>query len=152
MTPIDPRPAPFGFVALLTGALALVCAMVAVYAGPFAPQPTTGQALGSFAADFLSSASRGLRGDAPAAPAASALTIDDFLQIAVSAGGVLAMALAVIALARQEPRKLGAGALALGGLALAFQFVSWLVLLICGVVLLVSVIANIGAIFESIAG
>jgi hypothetical protein len=149
---IHPKSAPFAWAALLAGALALMGAMAAVYAGPFAPQPTAGESLGRFAGEFLAAAAAGFRGAPAAAPAATPMTIDDMLQLAVSAGGVLAMLLAIVALARREPRRLGAGALALGGMALAFQFVAWVVLLICGVVLLVSVIANIGSIFEALTG
>ncbi|MBV0913090.1 hypothetical protein [Anianabacter salinae] len=144
--------APLSVLALVIGALALLGAMIAVYAGPFAPQPKLGTALGEFTADFITATLRGLDGEAQPAAETRSLTIDTGIAVAVAVAGVVAVVLAVIALARHEPRRLSVGALALGGAALTFQFLAWLALLICGVVLLVTAINNAGAIFESFGG
>ena len=149
-TDLTRAPAACGGIAL--GALALAGAMIAIYAGPFAPQPKPGVVLGEFAADFVASAMRGFEGTAQPAPVAPARTIDDVIAIAVSAGSVLSIVLAIVAFARREPVRLGIGALALGGAAVTFQFVTWVALLICGVILMASVINNVGALFDGFSG
>ena len=144
--------APWAATAMGFGALALMGAMIAVYAGPFAPQPKPGTALGAFTADFINATLRGLKGEVQPDPAAPGVTLDDLVMMAVAAGGALAVVLSIVALARRESRHLAIGALALGTAALVFQFVVWLALLICGVILILAIIDNIGDIFASFSG
>ncbi len=144
--------APFGFTALGLGALSLLGAMVVIYAGPFSPQPSIGTALGEFTADYINSALRGLKGVAQPEAVARTFDIDRFLAIGVSAFGVLSVVLGLIGLARKEPAQIVICGLSVGIAALTFQFVAWLALLICGIILLVSIIGNIGSIFDVFSG
>lgn len=144
--------APFGLLTLILGALALLTAAVVIYAGPFGPQQEIGVSIGEIAGDIAKSAWREMRNLPHPEATAAPLSIDDYLQMAVAALGVLALVAGILAIVRHEPWRPVAGGLTLAGLALALQFVFWVVAVIVGVVLLVAIISNLGEILSAFGG
>ena len=138
----------WGVLALIAGAVALVLAMLVVFAGPFAPQPTVGTVIGDIAGDMVAAARRSVEGAAQPEPEALGWDIDRMLATLTPIIGVVAVVLAMIATLRHEARRLPAYGAALGGTAILFMFIWWAALLICGVVLLVSIIENFGSLAD----
>jgi hypothetical protein len=142
----------WGLLAFVTGAVALVLAMVVIFAGPFAPQPTVGTTIGEIAGDMLAAARRSVEGAPPPAPQPRGWDIDRVLVTITPILGVAAVVLAMVAVLRHERRHLPSYAAALGISAIVFQFFWWVALLICGVVLLVAIIENLGGFVEGFGG
>lgn len=134
--------------AITLAALALVAAMAAVYAGPFAPAQPTGVTLGEIAGDIRASALRALRGEAQPAPIAQPWDIDRILAVAIAATAVAALVSAVIGFIRHENRRavFAGAALAIG--AVSFQFLTWFVLIVIGALLIMGIMAMVGSVFE----
>lgn len=140
----------YSVAALVLAALALVGAMVSIYAGPFAPHQTVGVTLGDLTGDVIRSTMRNLKGEAQPAAVARAMTMDDWIGIGVAVLGVLAIVLAIIGLARHESRRLAIGAMGLGIGAVAFQFFTWLALAIIGLLIIMAVMSVVGDFFGGI--
>ncbi|PWK62202.1 hypothetical protein [Roseicyclus mahoneyensis] len=152
-TVVSPAQTPiWGWLAILTGAVALVLAMLVIFAGPFAPQPSTGTVIGQIAGDMIAAARGSLDGSAQPAPVPRGWDVDRVLATLTPILGVLALCLAVMAAIRREPWRLSSYGAALGGAAIVIQFVWWIALLICGVVLLVAIIENLGGFAEGFGG
>lgn len=133
-----------GLLGFGAGAIALIIVLVQFSAGPFAPQPDIATSVGEIAAEIRQSATRALSGEAAPPPAAAPWDIDRALSLTAAVLAGVAIILGLGALVRQETRAPAAGAIALGVGAAASQFVTWLVLVVLGVLLLVVIIQNIG--------
>lgn len=152
-TAATPQQGPFwGYLAILLGAAALVMAMLVIFAGPFAPQQTVGVTIGEIAGDIVSAARRSVQGIEQPPPDPRGWDIDRVLMILTPLLGVIAVVLAVLAAVRREPWRLATYGAALGGAAITVQFIWWVALLICGIVLLVSIIENLGGILDGFGG
>ncbi len=139
------RPAKFGLAGFFLGAISLVILVIqmsAIFEEP--PAKSAGTVIGEIAADIRLSASRALSGEP--APVAPPPPPSYALMITIAALGMAgaAMALGGIALFRHEPTRLPTLAIGFGASAIVMHFVFWLALMICGIVLLVSIINNIG--------
>jgi hypothetical protein len=139
----------WGHVALGTGALALSLAVLHVFGGPFAPQPSVGTTVGEIAGEMRAAALRAVNGEPQPAPVPRGWDIDRVLMLAAPLVGVLAIVLSMIAVLRGERYRLASYGATLGAGAIAFQFVWWIALLFAGVMLLVAIIENIGDILGS---
>jgi hypothetical protein len=136
----------WGHAAMGAGALALALAMLTVFGGPFAPQPSVGTTIGEIAGEMRAAALRAVNGEPQPAPVSRGWDIDRVLIVAAPLIGVLAVVLSMIAALRGERYRLAGYGAALGVGAIVFQFVWWIALLIAGMILLVSVIENIDGI------
>lgn len=139
----------WGHVALGAGALALLLAMLNIFAGPFAPQPSVGAAIGEIAGEMRAAALRAATGAPQPAPEPRGWDIDRVLMLAAPLVGVVAIVLSMIAALRGEQYRLAGYGATLGAGAIVFQFVWWIALLIAGVILLVAIVENIGDILGS---
>lgn len=152
----DERRPVLGWCGFAAGAGALILALVAFSAGPFAPQPTAGAVLGEFAVDLVQSATRSVAGGERPAPAAPTRTVDDYLGIAIAilAGGAVVLGLA--GLVRREPRDTAVSGVALGAIVVGFQLFTYTVGLIVGAIVIVGTIYalrdTLGDIFGGIFG
>ena len=143
LSPGSPRPT-LGWIGFLAGAAAFLLVLVQFYAGPFAPQQDVATSISEIAAEIRQSAMRAMAGEPQPAPVTAPWDIDRVLATAaaVLAGGAVILGLA--ALMRGELRRTASAAIGLGVAAVTFQFLTWLVLLIAGVILLSAIIYNIG--------
>ncbi len=146
------KSAAYGWSGFVTGAVALLMALVVFWAGPFAPQQSAGVSLGELAAEIGKSAMRSVAGLEQPKPAAQARDIDDYLKIAVAVLGGIAIILAATGLIRHERSRPAIAALTLGGGAILFQFFTWMVLAILGVILISALLQSFGDTFLSIFG
>lgn len=154
MSDIAPTPPVFrwGYLSVGAGALALALSMLVIFGGPFTPQPTVGTAIGDIAGDIVKSAWRTVRDVEQPPPVARGWDIDRVLMVAAPLVGVLAVLLSVVSAVLREPWRLPTYGATLGGAAIVFHFVWWIALLVCGVILLMSIIENIGSFFDGLGG
>lgn len=136
----SPPRATLGWLGFATGAVALILTLVVFWAGPFAPQQAASVTLGELAADIAKSAARSVAGQPQPGPAPVPRDIDDHLQVAVGVMAGLAIVLGVASFVRHECRRAAASGIALGGLAIAVQFLAWTIMMIVGGLVIASVI------------
>ena len=130
------------------GAAALLAIKLHVFAGPFAPQPTTGSALVELGVEVKDALMSRITGAAPPAPVPVVRTVDDWLWIGSIAAAVMGLFASRVAVAlRHAPRVAAAGVL-LSGAALASVWLWWLALMLLAMALL----ACIGDIVGEILG
>lgn len=130
---------------LIVGALALLAAIVHFWAGPFTPQPTLEQSVAEKAVAIKNATIAALKGEEVAPePTARRYDLDDGLRIGTAVLGGLAIILGVVAFARHESWRAAAGAAALGGAAIAFQFAALALGMIVVAILIVGVLSQIG--------
>ncbi|MBT8414212.1 MAG: hypothetical protein KJO30_07770 [Boseongicola sp.] len=142
--------AKFGFFGFILGAISLVILVVQMSA-LFEPEPEKSAAttIGEIAAEIKDSAARALSGEpAPVAPPPPPSYGPMITIVALVMAGA-AMISGGIALYRHEPTRLPVLAIGFGTSAIVMHFVFWLALLICGIVLLVSIMNNLGDILPS---
>ncbi len=134
----------WGYVSIALGALALLLAMVHIFGGPFAPQPSIGTTIGEIAGDMRAAALRSLRGDAQPAPQPVGWDIDRVLLLAAPLLGAAAIVMAVVSALARDGWRLPTYGAALGVAAIVFQLIWWVAALFAGVLLLVAIIENVG--------
>lgn len=147
----NPDPSPFrqwGLWAVLFGALALALVFAQMVGPSFETKPSVGTQIGEIAGDIRRSAWRSFFGLPTPPPEPEPFSIFPYLAIAAPILGIIAVVLAVISGVLRENWRYTAYGLGLGIGAIVFQYVWWLVLIIAGVILLVSIIENIGDIFS----
>lgn len=136
----------WGLPAFFAGVAALVASALFV-SGLMMPEPeqSVGTMIGEIARDIRNAAT-GKAESAPAAEASRGFDIEAILMIVTPVLAGLATVLGGISLYRHEPPLLSKIAIALGVSAIVMQFVFWLALLICGVVLLSMILSNMDGI------
>lgn len=142
------RPAKFGLFGFIFGIVSIVVILIQISA-IFEPQEASaGSIIGEIAADIKSSAKRALTGEA--APKATPPPQDyrQLITIAALCVAGLAIALGGIGLYKNEPHRLSYLAIGFGISAFLMQYVFWLALLICGIVILISILDNLDSIFS----
>lgn len=144
------RPAKFGLIGFFLGAISLVILVIemsAIFEDP--PAKSAGTVIGEIAADIKQSAARALSGEpAPVAPPPPS-NYGPMITVAALGMAGAAMVLGGIALYRHEPTRLPMLAVGFGVSAIVMHYVFWLAMLICAIVLLVSIINNLGDILPS---
>jgi len=140
--------ASWGFIGFCFGALALLAAVM-MTSGMMAPTPEPQQSIGTTIGEIA----RDIRAAATGSPThvADAPKIETFdligvLLIVTPILGGIATVLGGISLFRHEPTTLPKMAIAMGIGAIVMQYALWLALLVCGTVLLVSIISNMDGI------
>ena len=140
--------ASWGLIGFCFGVLALLAATMMVsdlMAPPPEAEKSIGTAIGEIARDIRAAAT-GSPTPVAEAPPADAFDLHAVLFIVTPILGGLAALLGGISLFRHEPRTLSKMAIAMGVGAFVMQYVLWLALLICGTVLMVSVVSNMDGI------
>ena len=151
----DSLPSPravFGWSGFAIGAVALVLALAALWAGPFAPQQSAGVTLGELAADIAKSAMRSVAGQPQPEPVAPVRDIDDYINLAVGALAGLAVILGVAAFVRHEHKRAALSGIALGGLVITVQLFAYTVMMIAGALVLGALLLSMRDTFGGIFG
>jgi hypothetical protein len=125
-------PARFGLLALVLGMLALTCSVGHFWLGPIEPPPMLEDSIADQAVKIRDRVVAKLRGsDTPPEVRQRSWDADQVAMATVAGVGLLAILLAVIGFVRHEPIRMVASAAALGGSALALQY---LVIAVCAIV------------------
>lgn len=144
---LEPRPI-WGLWGLALGAAALVIVALQMSAIFSAPAPDPGTVIGEIAAEMRQSATRALLGQVPPEPQAKPWSVMDFLILLAPVLAGLATLIGGISLYRREAPRLATIAITLGVSAFVMQYVFWLAIAICGILLLTAIVTNL----ESILG
>ena len=136
----------WGLIGFCFGACALLAAVM-LTSGMMAPEPeqSIGTTIGEIARDIRQAATGGSKSVAPVAEPSGFDGLGLLMIVTPILAGV-ATVLGGISLYRHEPKTLSKMAIAMGLSAVAMQFAFWLAVLICGTVLLVSIMSNMGGI------
>lgn len=138
----------WGFWAVITGAVAMLLVFVQIAGPSFEAKPSIGTQIGEIAGDMSRSAWRSFFGLPAPAPEPAGFSLYQFTGIAVPVLGVLGIVLSVISGVKKENWHYPVYGTFLGAGAIVFHLFWWVALLVLGVILLVSIIENIGDIFS----
>ena len=152
---VDPAsPAPhnplrsWGFWAVTFGAISLILVFIHI-TQPFAePKPSVGTQVGEIAGDMTRSAWRSFLGMEREVVEPEPVAATDFLGFIAPGLGVLAIVLAMISGIMRENWHYLVYGTGLGASAVLFFYFWWVALLVCGVLLLIAIIENLGDIFS----
>lgn len=137
----------WGFWGVLVGGAGLLAVFIQIGMPMTEPSPSIGTQIGEIAGDIRRAAWDSFLGREPAAPEPVQPQLTNYLIYAAPALGVLGIVLSLISGIRGENWRFSLYAGGLGGAAIVFHFFWWAMLLVLGVVLLISIIENIGNIF-----
>jgi hypothetical protein len=138
----------WGFWAVLTGAVALVLVFIQIAGPTFQDTPSAATQIGEIAGEIRRSAWRSFLGlPRPAVPVKEVSALD-YVSVVAPVLGLLAVLLSVISGVLRENWRYPVYGVSLGIAAIVFQYLWWLALLVAGVILLVTIIENIGDIFN----
>ena len=149
--PTPTSPTPFrkvGFWAVLTGAAALVLVFVQIVGPTLEPSPSVATQIGEIAGEIKRSAWRTFLGLPAPEPQVQAVPVWNYLALAAPVLGIAAVVLSVISGVLRENWRYPVYGTSLGAAAIVFHFFWWVALLVAGVILLVTIIENIGDIFS----
>ena len=146
---IDFKTSGFSFAAIGLGGIGLFIALLVIYAGPFAPQPDVGTAIGEIAGNMRAAAWRAFLGlEQPESTIVQrGWDIDRILMTAAPAAGVLGVVMAITAYIRREPRRIASCGMALSVCAIFVQVLLIILMIVAGIMLLISIIENMDSIF-----
>ncbi len=137
----------FGLIGFILGLIALTLVAIQVSAIMDPPKQSAATSIGEIAAEIRDSAKRAISGEeAPAAAPQNDFSITQIMTVVGSVLGGLAAILGAVSLFRQEQRTLGLFAIGFGTGAIIMQYVFWLAVIICGALLLISIISNLDGI------
>lgn len=142
---MENQTAKFSFIGIGLGAFALLLALLHFYAGPFSPQPSIEDYVADRAVDIRNATIAALKGEEREKKSAVAsLDLDDGIEIVTALLGGLAVIFGVFGYAKKEPIQAAGGAAALGGGAIAFQFLTIALGVIVVAILIAAVLSQIG--------
>jgi hypothetical protein len=134
----------FGFFGIGFGGVALLLALMHFWAGPFSPTPTLETSIADKAASIRTATMKALKGEDYREVSKRKWDNDRITYAATAFMGGLAIILSVLALAKQEPKRVVFGAAALGASAIAFQFIAMYAMALLVVLLVCAVLSSIG--------
>lgn len=144
----EQRPAKCGLAGFMLGIASLVVILIQ-FSAFFEPQEESGgSVIGEIAADIKQSAARAFAGEPAPEPTPPPRDYSRFITVSALCVAAIAVVLGGIGLYRNEPHRLSYLAVGVGVSAFVMQYVFWLAILICGVVLLISIIENLDDIFS----
>ena len=134
-----------GFTGIGVGAIALLVAIVHLWAGPFSPRPSLEKTVAEKAVAIKNATIAALKGEKIEEKAQpNEIDFDRGLTIATGVLGGLAVILGVVSFAKRESIRVASGAAVLGGAAIAFQFAVLAIGAIFLAILIAAVISQIG--------
>ena len=142
----------FGWIGFCLAAITLFAALFVFWAGPFAPQQSTGVSLGELAAELGKSTLRAAAGLEQPEPVAQTRDLDDFLRIGVAMLGVVAIVLSVIGLLRHERRRPAIAGITVGVGAILFQFFAFAFFAFLGVLVIMALLNSFSDVFSGLFG
>ena len=142
------KPTKYGLIGFLLGIASLIVILNQLSTF-FEPQAqSTGSVIGEIAADIKQSAARALSGEPAPKPTPPPQDFGQLATIVALCAAGLAVMLGDVGLYRNEPHRLSYLAVGIGLSAFVMQYVFWLAILICGIALLISIVENLGSIFD----
>lgn len=134
----------FGLTGFLLALVAMVIVAIQISAIMEPSNDSAGVTIGEIAAEIRDAAQRRLSGEvAPEAePAPATIDITQWLTIIGTALAALGAFAGAIGLFKSEPKSLPMLAIGVGIGAILMQYVFWLAIIICGIVLLTAIINN----------
>ncbi len=138
----------WGCWSVLIGALALMLVFAELVGPTFESRPSAATQIGEIAGEIKRSAWRTLLGLPAPEREIRAASVWSYLAIIAPLLGLVAVSLSLISAVLRENWRYPVYGVSLGATAIVFQFLWWLALVICGVLLLVAIIENIGEIFS----
>ncbi len=138
----------WGFWAVMTGAIALILVFVQMVGPTFETKPSAATQIGEIAGEIKRSAWRSFLGLPKPEPEAAAFSIWPYVAMAAPILGAVAVVLSLISGVLRENWRFSVYGTGFGAAAIVFHFFWWIALLVAGVVLLVTIIENIGDIFS----
>ena len=147
----DTRSNSFGLLAMVLAAIGLVVAVAQLSLGPFETKPTIERSIAETAVAIKDAAKRVVKGEKEPEPvvAKSGMDIDKIVGIAVIVFAAAGMVMAVVALFRREVQAPAYVGFSLGAGVLLMAWLQWIALIICGAIILVAIINNLGDILPS---
>lgn len=141
----------FGLTGFLLALVAMVIAAIQVSAIMEPASQSAGVTIGEIAAEIRDAAQRRLSGqEAPKTPPApDKMNITQILAIVGTVLATLGAIAGAVGLYKSEPKNLPMLAIGIGVGAIIMQYVFWLALIICAIVLMASVINNMDGILGS---
>ena len=142
------NPAKYGLLGFLLGIASLIIILIQLSTF-FEPQAeSTGSVIGEIATDIKQSAARALSGETAPKPTPPPQDFGQLATIVALCAAGLAVVLGGVGSYRNEPHWLSYLAVGFGLSAFVMQYVFWLAILICGIALLISIVENLGSIFD----
>lgn len=138
----------WGFAGFVVGTLGLLAALLLVTGFFHEPDQSAAATIGQLAADIKQSAKLALTGAQMPAPAPRGMDMNDYLAIITPVVAAAAILLGGLSLFLNEPANFSKFAIGFGIAAIAMQYVFWIAVLLCGMMLITAVVSNIGEIFE----
>ncbi|SMO80717.1 hypothetical protein [Ruegeria faecimaris] len=142
----------FGWIGFSVSAMALLGALFLFWAGPFAPQQSTGVSLGELAAELGKSTLRSAAGLDQPEPLTPSRDLDDYLQIGVALLGGLAIVLSAIGILRHEKLRPAIAGIAIGIGAILFQFFAFAFFAFLGVLVIMALLNSFSDVFGGLFG
>ncbi|WP_271951816.1 hypothetical protein [Ruegeria faecimaris] len=142
----------FGWIGFSVSAMALLGALFLFWAGPFAPQQSTGVSLGEVAAELGKSTLRSAAGLDQPEPLTPSRDLDDYLQIGVALLGGLAIVLSAIGILRHEKLRPAIAGIAIGIGAILFQFFAFAFFAFLGVLVIMALLNSFSDVFGGLFG
>lgn len=138
----------FGVASIVLGSVALMTFLFHFWAGPLAPQQSLERSIAEVAVNISKEIVRVAR-DEPAILKSKTWTIDDTLTVVASLAAALGLVVASIGYIKREDNRTLIAGVTIAACALTFQFVSWVALVISGLVLIWIVVSNLSEILGS---
>ena len=138
----------WGFWAVIVGATALMLVFAQMIGPTLEPKPSVGSQIGEIAGEIKRSAWRSFFGLPDNPPETKSASVWDYVAFAAPALGIVAIVLAAISGVMRENWHYPVYGTAFGVAAIVFHYFWWVALLVAGVVILVTIIENIGDIFS----
>ncbi|MEL7153786.1 MAG: hypothetical protein AAFN51_08370 [Pseudomonadota bacterium] len=138
----------WGIWALLAGGIALILVFFQIVGPTLETKQSAATQIGEIAGEIRRSAWRSFLGLPKPEPEIVAPPISSYLALVAPVLGVVAIILSVISGLFRENWRYAVYGASLGASAIVFQYLWWVALLIASVILLVSIIENIGDIFS----
>lgn len=151
LMPASPTPfQSWGFWAVTLGAVSLILVLLHIGLPMSQPAPPVGTQVGEIAGDMARGAWRSFFGfeaeTAVAEPQPVPFSV--YLGYAGAALGVIAVVLSLISGIKRENWHFSVYGTGLGASSVLFYFFWWMAMVICGILLLIAIIENLGSIFS----
>lgn len=134
----------FGFFGICIGGIALLLALAHFWAGPFSPTPTLETTIADKAASIRTATLKALKGEEYREVPETSWDADKAIYVITALLGGLALILSIVALAKQEPKRVALGGAVLGASAITFQFLAMYLMAFLVILLICAVLSSIG--------
>ncbi|SLN62174.1 hypothetical protein PEL8287_03384 [Roseovarius litorisediminis] len=130
------------------GALALCLVFIQMVGPSFEAKPSAGSQIGEIAGEIKRAAWRSFLGLPKPEPESAPVNLWNYIAMAAPIMGVIAVVLSLISGVLRENWRYPVYGTSFGVAAIVFHYFWWVALLIAGVVILVTIIENLGDIFS----